>query len=347
VIGGEYFIKLKEVEDSLLYDLSLVCPSYAYYSSGRDAIYTLLSSLPTQHIWLPDFIYQAAVDVANQAEKEIHFYPINEQLLPEENWISNLHAGDIVFVVHLFGIAQTALLNKLAQTEAVVISDMSQTLYHLSSWQTIASHSSYLVSSLRKTMPLPDGAFLASKKYEIPLTKESAIEDFWALRAAALLSRSASANQGFMSNENYLLFKKAEQWLDSNPAAARKISDCSRFLLTTESVHEWETQRQQTHHNQAILAIHLTDHFVCPQVKLTATLPEIAISNFFPILVDPAKRTQIRTSLAEKRIYCPIHWDTSFLKTEHELSKKILSIPCDARYNSNDIKYVAASILAL
>ena len=59
MIGGEYFIKLKPVEDSLLYSLSSACPSYAYFSSGRDAIFSILSDLPSHRIWLPDFICKA------------------------------------------------------------------------------------------------------------------------------------------------------------------------------------------------------------------------------------------------------------------------------------------------
>jgi len=36
-----------------------------------------------------------------------------------------------------------------------------------------------------------------------------------------------------------------------------------------------------------------------------------------------------------------IHWDTSFLKENYnQLSEKILSIPCDYRYNIEDMKRI-------
>lgn len=348
MIGGEYFIKLKPVEDSLLYSLSSVCPSYAWYSSGRDALFSILSDLPSHRIWLPDFICKAIVDVALQADKEIHFYPVTEQLQPEETWLTNLQSGDIVFISHLFGITPHDMLGKLAQTDAdaIVISDLSHTVFHLSAWQNIASKSTYLFSSLRKTMAVPDGAFIGSQKREIPTPKETASDGFWVPRAAALLSRGGSANQGFMSDENVTLFKRAEHWMDNNPAANRKISDCSRSLLATRSEHEWEIERTETHHNQAILATHLSDKIVCPQVKPTRTLPEIAVCTFFIVLLDPARRNKIKQVLADQRIYCPVHWDTTFLNKEHILSKKILSIPCDARYTDRDMKYIATIITA-
>lgn len=346
MIGGEYYIKLNQVEDSLMYSLSSLCPSYAFFSSGRDAVYSILSSQAERRIWMPDFICKSVVDAARQADKELHYYPITEQLLPEEEWVDQVRPGDLVFVTHLFGIMQTALLTRLAGTGAVVISDLTQTVYHLASWQAVSARSSFILASLRKTMALPDGTFVGSNWQDVFAGKESASEQFWVPRAAALLSRGGSANQGFMSDENFVLFQKAEQWIDAQPAAKRKISDCARALLATMSEHEWELQRRHTHHNQAILATHLSERVKCPQVKPTRTLPEIAVSAFFPILLEPAKRNTLRAVLADQRIYCPIHWDTSFMDREHSLSRKMLSIPCDARYTDRDMKYVANVVLA-
>jgi hypothetical protein len=350
LIGGDYFIKLKPVEDSLLYSLTELCPAYAFFSSGRDALFSALTlslrGLSAQRIWIPDFISKQLFDAIRQTGLDLHFYPITEQLLPREEWIGEVRPGDIVFVTHLFGIVQTALLTSLANTDAIVISDLTQKPYNPTGWQAIASQSAYIVSSLRTTMALPDGALLASQKHEIVSPKELPADDFWALRAAALLSRGGSANQGFMSDENSHLFKKAELWVDSNLAAARKMSDCSRALLATQSENDWETDRKQTHHNQAILATHLAERVSCPQVKPTRTLPEIAVSTFFPIVLESAQRAKLKAVLADQRIYCPIHWDTAFLSTPHPLSQKILSIPCDARYTNRDMKYIATIISA-
>ena len=346
MIGGEYFIELKPVEDSLLYSLASVCPEHAFFSSGRDAIYGLLNKLSSQRIWIPDLICKSVFTAIRQSGKEIHFYPINDQLLPESGWLSELQSGDIVFINHLFGIMPAALLDALAKTDALVISDLTHKLYNLTGWQTVASQSTFILSSLRKTMAVPDGAFVASRKHEIAEPQQPASDEFWAQRAAALLSRGGSANRGFMSDENFHLFKKAELWADANPAAARKISDCSRGLLSTMSENDWEAARKQTHHNQAILATHLSDRIACPQVRATGTLPEIAVSSFFPILLEPAQRDKLKAVLAEQRIYCPIHWDTTFLKTEHPLSQRILSIPCDRRYNDRDMTYIAKLVIA-
>ena len=116
--------------------------------------------------------------------------------------------------------------------------------------------------------------------------------------------------------------------------------------LATMSENEWDAERKLTHHNQAILAAHLSDRLPCPQVRPTMTLPEIAVSVFFPILLEHEARDKIKAVLAGQRIYCPVHWDTAFLDTPHPVSQKILSIPCDARYTKGEMKYVATVILA-
>jgi len=346
LIGGEYFIAQKPVEDSLLYSLTSVCANLAFFSSGRDAFYTALVRLDGVRIWLPDFICKPMFDAAQHSQKALHFYPVDAQLAVSTDWVAQVRQNDIVLVSHLFGMMQTELLNRLSGTGAVVISDLTQTVYSLTSWQAAAARSTLILSSLRQTAALPDGAILASAKHDIAAPEQLPSDEFWVTRAAALLSRGGSANQGFMSDENYRLFKKAALWLDANPAASRKMSDCSRYLLATMSENEWESQRLITHHNQAILATHLSDKVPCPQVRPTRTLPEISISTFFPILLEPDQRTRLKAVLADQRIYCPIHWDTAFLGSEHVLSKKILSIPCDARYNDRDMKYIATVITA-
>ena len=347
MIGGNNYIKLKPATNSLLSTLSIACPNLTLYSTGRDSIYSTLASLPSQHIWLPDFLCHSIYEVARQANKQVKFYPVSRQFLAEDNWIPEIKENDIVFIIHYFGIQQSFLLNKLKNSGAVVISDISMMMYNTHSWQQISEQSAFVLGSLRNTFPIADGGFSSSRSHDIVGPTEPASEHFWVPRAAALLSRGGSANRGFMSRENEGLFDQAENWLKQQPAASRKISDCSRGLFQTVSDEDWNEQRIQTHHNQAILATSLSEVISCPQVRPTRTLPDIAVSEFFTFLVENKARDRIKNALAEKKIFCPILWETSFLKQPHEISSQILSIPCDARYNANDMKHIAKQIHAL
>ena len=66
-------------------------------------------------------------------------------------------------------------------------------------------------------------------------------------------------------------------------------------------------------------------------------------SSFFTVAVvfdNKQKRDRIRAELKNKRIACPIHWDTSWMKRTHNLSELTLSIPCDQRIGSEEIYWL-------
>jgi len=51
-------------------------------------------------------------------------------------------------------------------------------------------------------------------------------------------------------------------------------------------------------------------------------------------------RDYIRNKLVKSEIFCPIHWDMSWLLKENDISNRIFSIPCDYRYNLIDMKFI-------
>ena len=65
------------------------------------------------------------------------------------------------------------------------------------------------------------------------------------------------------------------------------------------------------------------------------------------IFMTPSARDQHRECLREAAIYCPIHWelDCQASVKAHELQKRILTIPCDHRYDLEDMNRVVAILL--
>jgi hypothetical protein len=60
-----------------------------------------------------------------------------------------------------------------------------------------------------------------------------------------------------------------------------------------------------------------------------------------------AQRDRVRAVLQEARIYAPIHWHLTTANSQAmSLSRRILTIPCDQRYTSADMKRVAGTINA-
>ena len=69
------------------------------------------------------------------------------------------------------------------------------------------------------------------------------------------------------------------------------------------------------------------------------------LSQFIVLLCNnKINRNYIRNKMANIKIFCPVHWDMSWLTKENNISNRILSIPCDYRYNLADMKFITSKL---
>ena len=76
-------------------------------------------------------------------------------------------------------------------------------------------------------------------------------------------------------------------------------------------------------------------------IAIYPKLPEEVIPLGFPISVK--RRDYVQKSLFKNNIYCPIHWGG----LRHELSKEILTLPCDQRYSEKEMEFLCNRIIAI
>lgn len=160
-------------------------------------------------------------------------------------------------------------------------------------------------------------------------------ERFFALRAAGLLSRGFAAHNNFCNDENFLLLKTAENVIDQSVPGAHQCSYLTRNLLFTVNVEEAAFKIKK---NMQTLANNLKG--LCT----TPCQPGSASPYFCCFFRNRKERDFVHTQLAARQYFCPIHWDTAQLPTPSPLSERCLSIPCDVRYNSDDMQAVASAI---
>jgi hypothetical protein len=198
-----------------------------------------------------------------------------------------------------------------------------------------AAHSDFLIASLRKSGPFPDGGFVSSLAHR-PVEPTLGIrEEFFALRAAGLLSRGFSATADFADDENFILLKRAEELLDASGAAGHRCSYLTQRLLHTVSVAD---AAAGIHRNAAVLAAGLADVCIVPA-------PGDRISPYFPcIFRDREQRDAVRSRLASRKCHFPVHWPAAGLPSPSPLADRCLSIPCDARYGESDMHTVLETI---
>ena len=338
MIGGEhYFAPPRLVENSMSDMLDGQIGATSFFSTGRDALFSLLKALPQRQIYLPDLICHSVFDACRFAAKEVKFYKIGRDLLHSELPGNQDTFDSCLLVMHYFGNANDCLIKQARARGMTVISDVTHMLFNRVQVQFLSDASDYLVASLRKSGPFPDGGFLLSRCHPPVHATRQIREDFFSLRAAGLLSRGFSARNNFCDDENFGLLRKAEELIDNSPPGDYQCSYLSRALLCTISVDAAATQISR---NIAILYERLEG--VCQ----TINNPASPSPYFVCIFKNLQERDTVRISLTNRRFFCPIHWDTSRMPDPSLISELVLSIPCDARYNEEDMQSAAKVIVS-
>lgn len=324
MIGGEYFPAVPApVENSLGELLEGNLGHISFFASGRDALATLLVALPQSVVSLPDLICASVYDACRAARKEYISYRIGPDFLHDETATART-GQSIVFVMHYFGVRNESLMRQARNAGSTVISDVTHLLFDRAGLLEVAHHSDFIIASLRKSGPFPDGGFVSSLQHHPPTPARGLREDFLTVRAAGLWSRGFSAAQDFYDDENFHLLKRAESKLDASEPADFACSYLSRRLAHTVPV---DASAAAIRRNISILATGLREHVILPDAAAQ-------ISPYFPCFFDSQElRDHIRGALAAHRFFCPIHWPSAGLPVPSLLTTRSLSIPCDARYD--------------
>lgn len=340
MIGGEYYLYPellgKEIKNSFYNYLSNNISNIEYFSTGRDAIFTLVNSLKSRRIWLPNYLCRSIYDPIKKNGKEILFYEINMDLSISEDFIKEIKDGDIIFIINYFGIIQKNLYERLKRKDIKIISDITHSLINIDKISYVFINSDFVLSSLRKIGPFPDGAFLGSNVLNLPSSKNSIRENFSFNRAGAMLSRGYSKINNYEDDENFKVFIKMEKTLDNAKNYGYKISYFSKNILKRI---DFEKLHLKTKNNFNYLKNNIVRD---NRLKI---MNKQYLSQFIVLFCNNKKhRDYVRNKMANSKIFCPIHWDMSWLTKENNISNRIFSIPCDYRYNLVDMKFVTTKL---
>lgn len=335
MIGGEHFLPCIEAEGNLADVIGGIWSNVEYRCTGRDAIHSAVSQVTTRRIWIPDYLCESIYRPIRDLGIPLEFYHVDGFDPNRGDWDVLGNEGDCVLLIHYFGEPQLHALETLRQRNIATISDVSHAMLNIPVLRQIGKSSDFSVCSLRKTAGVPDGGFVASTRFELAAAGRPPREQFWTLRAAALLSRGGSAAAKFASDENYHLFCRAERSLDGSAAGSHAMSDCSRYMLATFPWCDWSEKTALNHKQLRGL---LGDDYAAASSE--------TFSHLYPVLFDSKEqRDRVRGCLSRKGIIAPIHWDTSFLGNPHWISDRILSLPCDYRYSDSQIEHCASAFL--
>ena len=200
------------------------------------------------------------------------------------------------------------------------------------------------VASIRKWLSIPDGGVLWSKEQ---FTKDVLDDDSFArLRQEAMSLKSQYLATGDKSTKDTFrtMLNEASDMLDVSDQAY-DISLQSLELLNKIDFEKIYSLRKD---NVAELQNRLDVLRVQGKIKYISNDTSNS-TLYFPILVD--NRDQVQSELARQGVYCPVIWPIApqaegTCEVAQNTANKMLAIPCDQRYDLQDMDYVASIVIS-
>lgn len=310
-----------------------------WYLLGRHTVAALLQFLPlrSRRLWVPSYF---CFDVEHYWKQ--FFDVVNYQDDPrraEPNWATlRPDPYDLVVAVNYFGArAEGPWREWRDRTECVLVEDHSHD--PVSAW-ALQSTADYAFASLRKTLPVPDGALLWSPR-NLPLPVGGVGESPASLTKLAAMLWKREYLFGDAVPETKAIYrrwqKQGEHEFDK--AGIAFASDLTQTLVSSGVPKVWrECRRANTQHLLAVLP----NGGARP---VFSSWPEGA-APLGVVLEFPSQhlRDACRLKLQQENVYCPVHWPAlpCCHPADAELAARILTLPTDFRYGREDMEKIAA-----
>ena len=316
-------------------------PAVAYLIC-RHAIAALCAARPSRPVlWLPTFLCPEIASFCRPVA-DIREYR-DDCRWPEADWKS-LQPGptDLVLAVNYFGIRSPEPWRDWQERHpCVFVEDHTQDPF--SRW-ALQSAADYAVCSLRKTLPVPDGAILWSPaRHPLPTPPEA---DQW--RGSMLKLGAMVYKRHYLHGEVPADCKPRYRELqlsgetELSEARISSISPISEAILECGVPKWWREQRIRN----ARTLLQSLDGWTTADPAFK-TWPEGHAPFDVPLVFSTeTARDHCQRVLQQHEIFCPVEWVCATTDSvASELSSRILSIPIDYRYTKEDMDRIAAVLL--
>ena len=308
-------------------------------ASGRAALSLILKSLRedgVRHVHLPALLCESMLSPAVALGMERSFYPVDRDIVARPD----PPPGAAVVLVHYFGWPNPAA-QELRAHGALVIQDLSHAA--LSPWTQALAARTLRFMSVRKLGPAPLGGW-CSVLADPGAPSASTTAMMWRSLAARLIKADYLRQRGAPVDplvEAFYLeaFEALEGYLDGDPdvlAAPPELTDLLAGI-------DWDAAARRRHDNWS----HLHEALAGKVEPLMSHLPHDVVPLGYLIRLAPGERDKVRRALAARRVFCPVHWplpeevDEARFPEAHQLSRTLLTIPVDQRYDRRDMEALA------
>lgn len=249
------------------------------------------------------------------------------------------YAPQLLVVHPYFGMElndkEVSALEKIRKSNCKVVLDLTQCVFSTKRYPFI----SFVVGSYRKWFPIPDGAFLeCNQDVKAPLSPDDEYSLFTeSLTAAMYLRGLYFKNKEQLTKRISIRLSKYADNIAENNIVPHKMSQIAYKLLRKQ---DFAFNQERRISNYGYLFHNINDgddvRKVCKDLGDVSTAPL-----YFPIYAN--KRESLQRKLAQEAVYAPIVWPVEdsrvLINSEVEyIYKHLLAIPCDQRYDENDLQ---------
>lgn len=324
----------------------------AFTSTGRGAIEYVLDHIdkPEKNkvALLPPFTCHTVIEPFVKSGYQVHYYDIGIDLLCSENKLMEAvekHQPSIILVHGYFGFNtldtfKDTISNLQNNTDIIVIEDVTQTLY--SSFDHLKAD--YYICSFRKWTALPDGGFAISANSPFLHKPEKTDEVLLAAKLKAFYGKYLYIYQDMGNKDSFLQsFQEAENILE-NQETLYAMNSFSKAIQANLDIDFLRNKRRENFELLTNLLAGIEDIQI-----IFNNIPETVTPLYFPIYVNE-NRSELQSYLANKNVFAPVVWPKpNQVKDKigdnvEWVYKHILAIPCDQRYSSEEISYIAEQI---
>lgn len=316
-----------------------------FFNTGRSAIEYLLREVISPKkdfkILLPNFTCSSIIDAVNRAGLNYESYSITDEFQINIKSIEKKLDDKIkiIYIIQYFGGYQNQesyeFLKKLQSRNIIIIEDITHALY--TKHPNFIGFGNYVLGSLRKWLPIPDGAFLSSTNLIPDLPIEEGYNDYSFNFLLAQVMKGTYLKNIDLNKNQFLTFNQQAMESLFSDYTIRNITSVSKRYLSSYNMEGLIEQRVKNY--DYLVEKTKNSSFIQPIfVRLEGQVP-------FGFVVLSDQRDKLLKYLIDNDIYCNVHWklthdyDNTYEVSE-KLSKKILTIPCDQRYGKKEMDYI-------
>lgn len=281
---------------------------------ARNCLKLLVKKREIKKIYVPNYLCDSVFEALNEVDCSYEKYDIDITFKPR--LAVKLKEHEFIYIVNYFGQLNNTYLTELKEKYKNIIVDNAQSFFQkpLNKIDTIYT--------CRKYFGVPDGAYLYT---DMDLENNLKI-DKSSKRMNHLLGRCEKN-----ANEYYGDFKKNEEYFDTCD-----IKEMSKIASIILGAIDYDNVINIRNRNFKYLNNELS----------ALNLIEVSMNNgpfSYPFYTN--KGLQLRTALIENNIFIATLWpNTLSQQSLNEITKNLISIPCDQRYGINDMNKITKII---